>query len=85
MLEKFVGYAPIEDIGRCESVATLFIIAKKEALFDNEDHAVLAHERATGVKKLVTVPGIKHYGVYYEARDRVQREAIAWYDEHLKR
>jgi hypothetical protein len=37
------------------------------------------------VKKLVTIPDIKHYGVYYEARDRAQKEAIAWYDEHLKK
>ena len=59
-------------------------LAKKEELFDNKDHAILAHERATGVKKLVTVPDIKHYGIYYEARDRAQKEAVAWFDEHLK-
>ena len=43
------------------------------------------HERATGVKKLVTIPNIKHYGIYSEARERAQKEALAWYDEHLKR
>jgi hypothetical protein len=32
----------------------------------------------------VTIPGIKHYGVYYEARARVQKEAIDWFDAHLK-
>ena len=53
-------------------------------MFDNKDHAILAHERATGVKKLVTVPGIKHYGIYNEARGRAQKEAIAWFDEYLK-
>lgn len=84
VLEKFVGYAPIEDIGRCKDCAKLFVIAENEELFDNKDHAILAHARATGVKKLVTVPGIKHYGIYYEARDRAQKEAVAWFDEHLK-
>jgi uncharacterized protein len=84
VIEKFVGYAPIEDIGRCKNVAKLFIIAEKEELFDNKDHAILAHERATGVKKLVTIRNIKHYGIYYEARDQAQKEAIAWFDEHLK-
>ena len=78
-------YAPIEDIDRCKDFAKLFIIAQNEELFDNKDHAIKAHERATGIKKLVTVEGIKHYGVYNEARDRVQKEAIAWFDEHLKR
>jgi len=85
VIEKFVGYAPIEDIGRCKGCAKLFIIAEKEELFDNKDHAILAHERATGVKKLVTIKDIKHYGIYNEARDQAQKEAIAWFDEHLKR
>jgi dienelactone hydrolase len=84
VIEKFVGYAPLEDIGRCGKCAKLFIIAENEELFDNREHAILAHERASGVKQLVTIPGITHYGVYREARDRAQREAIAWYDEHLK-
>src|SRR5262245_56698309 len=82
--EKLMQYAPIEDIGRCKDCAKLFIIAENEELFDNKDHAILAHERATGVKKLVTLKGIKHYGVYNEARDQAQKEAIAWFDEHLK-
>lgn len=83
--EKLMQYAPIEDIGRCGNCAKLFLIAENEELFDNRDHAILAHERATGVKKLVTIPGIKHYGIYNEARDRAEREAIAWFDEHLKK
>jgi outer membrane protein assembly factor BamB/dienelactone hydrolase len=85
VIEKFVGYAPIEDIGRCKDCAKLFIIAEKEELFDNKDHAILAHERATGVKKLVNIKGIKHYGIYNEARDQAQKEAIAWFDEHLNK
>ena len=84
LVEKFIGFAPIEDIGRCEKCAKLFIIAEKEELFDNKDHAILAHNRATGVKKLVTIPGITHYGIYKEARNQAQMEAIAWFDEHLK-
>lgn len=84
IIEKFPAYAPIEDIGRCKDCAKLFIIAENEELFDNKQNAILAHERASGIKKLVTIPGIKHYGVYYEARARVQKEAIDWFDEHLK-
>ena len=32
----------------------------------------------------MTIPGIKHYGIHNEARERGQREAIAAFDEHLK-
>jgi len=63
----------------------LFIIAGKEELFDNRDHGIKAHERAKGPKKLITIPDIKHYGIYNEARGQAQKEAIGWFDEHLKR
>ena len=85
VIEKLATYAPIEDIGRCKDCAKLFIIAENEELFDNKQNAILAYERATGVKKLVIVKGIKHYGIYNEAREQAQREAIAWFDEHLKK
>ena len=85
VLEKFIGYAPIEDIGRCEPVAKLFIIAENEELFDNKDHAIRAYERATGVKKLVTIKGIKHYGAYNEKRHEAQQLALGWFNEHLKK
>lgn len=82
--EKLMRYAPIEDIGRCEKCAKLFIIAENEELFDNKDHAIKAHELATGVKKLATVKGIKHYGIYREKRKEAQQLAIDWFSEHLK-
>jgi dienelactone hydrolase len=83
--EKLMQYAPIEDIGRCTKCAKLFIIAENEELFDNKDNAILAHDRSTGVKRLITIPKIKHYGIYTEARAQAQKEAIAWFDEHLKK
>ena len=82
--EKLMGYAPLEEIKRCEKCAKLFIIAENEELFDNKEHGILAHQRATGVKKLVTVKGIKHYGIYREKRKEAQQLAISWYDQHLK-
>ena len=85
ILEKLMGYAPIEDIGRCERVAKLFIIAGNEELFDNRDHAILAYQRATGVKKLVTIAGIRHYGIYSTKRQEAQQLALDWFDEHLKK
>ncbi len=57
----------------------------REERFDNKDCAILAQERATGVKKRVTIKDIKHYGSYNEACDQARKEAIAWFDEHLKR
>jgi hypothetical protein len=78
VIEKFMADAPIEDIGRCQNCAKLFIVAEKEELFYNKDHAILAHERAKGTKKPVIIPGIEPYGIYNEARSQAQKEAIAW-------
>ena len=82
--EKLMQYAPVEDAARATGCAMLFVLAENEELFDNKDHGIKAHERATGPKKLVIVPKIKHYGIYMEARKEAQQLAIAWYDEHLK-
>ena len=84
VLEKLMRYSPIEDIDRVERCAKLFIIAENEELFDNADHAILAHKRAKGVKKLAVLKGIKHYGVYREKRKEAQQLAIDWFKEHLK-
>ena len=77
-------YAPVEDAARAGHCATLFVVAENEELFDNKEHGILAHERAKGPKKLVIVPGIKHYGIYLQARKQAQQLALDWYDEHLK-
>lgn len=83
--EKLMQYAPVEDVARAPQCAMLFVLAENEELFDNKDHGIKAHERATGPKKLVIVPKIKHYGIYMEARKQAQQLAIDWYDEHLKK
>jgi hypothetical protein len=82
--EKFIWHVPVEDIGKVDHVAKLFIIAGDEELFDNRDHAINAYEQAGGVKKLVSIPGITHYGVYRDKREQVQRLAVEWFDKYLK-
>lgn len=82
--ERLMHYAPVEEVEKAPNCAMMFIIAEKEELFNNRDHGVKAHERAKGPKRLVTIPNIKHYGIYEEARGQAQKLAIEWYDEHLK-
>lgn len=82
--EKFLLYAPIEEVAQAGNCAMLFIAAEREELFDNRKHPRLAYERATGPKKYVEIPGIAHYGIYGEAREQATRLAIEWFDRHLK-
>ncbi|HET6328051.1 MAG TPA: alpha/beta fold hydrolase [Planctomycetaceae bacterium] len=83
--ERLMQYAPVEDVPRAKHCAMLFVLAEKEELFDNKDHGLKAFERATGPKKLVVIPKIKHYGIYLEARKQAQQLALDWFDAHLKR
>jgi hypothetical protein len=61
-----------------------FVIAEKEELFDNKDHGIAAYQRARGPKNLVTIPGITHYGIYVEARQKAHLLAQEWFDRNLK-
>jgi alpha-beta hydrolase superfamily lysophospholipase len=82
--DKLMQYAPVEDADKAPGCAMLFILAEKEELFNNQEHGILAHERAKGPKKLVIIPNITHYGVYTQARGQAQKLAIEWFDQHLK-
>ena len=81
--DKLMHYAPVELAKQASHAALMFVIAENEELFDNRDHGIKAHAAATGTKKLVVLPGIKHYGIYREAREQAQKLAIDWFNEHL--
>jgi dipeptidyl aminopeptidase/acylaminoacyl peptidase len=81
---RFMNHMPVEELSRAPRCAMQFVIAGKEELFDNKDHALKAYERVQGPKNLVTIPNITHYGIYYEARKEAQRLALEWYEKHLK-
>jgi len=83
--EKFLLYAPVEDAAHAKNCAMLFIAAENEELFDNKAHPELAYSRAPEPKKYVVIPGIRHYGIYGEAREQATRLAIEWFDQHLKK
>jgi hypothetical protein len=81
---KLLIFAPVDDAHLAPECAMQFVIAENEELFDNRDHAIRAHERAKGPKRLVSIPKIKHYGIYFEARKQAQDLAIEWFNQHLR-
>jgi dienelactone hydrolase len=84
IFDKLMQYAPVEDVDKAPKCAMLFVLAEKEELFDNKDHGILAYNRAKGPKKLVILPGLKHYDIYLVARKEAQRLALEWFDKYLK-
>lgn len=84
--ESLARYAPIDLAGQVKETAVLFIVAEKEELFDNKDHAKLAYDRMAGTrKKYISIPNITHYGVYREQREQAVKYAIEWFDQYLKK
>lgn len=83
--DKLLHYSPVEEASKVKDCAALFIVAEKEELFDNKDHAKLAYDRMPGTKKkYVSLPGIPHYGIYREMREQAIKLAIEWFDQYLK-
>jgi dienelactone hydrolase len=83
--DKMLQYAPVDEAPKVKDCAALFIVAEKEELFDNKDHALLAYDRMPGKKKkYVSIPHITHYGIYREAREQAIKLAIEWFDQYLK-
>ena len=84
--DHLLQYAPVEDAPKVKDCAVLFIVAEKEELFDNKDHARLAYDRMPGTKKkYVVVPNITHYGIYTTERAQAMKLAIEWFDQYLKK
>ena len=84
--EHYQIFAPIEDLGRRPSLpAVLVIDAANDELIDIRQHGQRFHERLTGPKQRVVLPGIKHYDIYRgEPLEQARRLAIEWYDKQLK-
>jgi dienelactone hydrolase len=83
---KFGIYEPVEELDRAPNCAMEFVIAEKEELFDNKDHALKAMPNVKGPKRLITIPGITHYGIYFNQAARKQSNdlALEWFERYLK-
>jgi len=67
-----------------ETVPILFVIAEKEELMSNDDHARASAAALRGPTKVVEIPGITHFEVYRgEAFEQGARAAADWFLEHL--
>ena len=77
-------YRPFHHLKAIGDRPVLFIVAEKEELMNNRDHAYAAMEVLTGPKKLVSVPGITHFEMYSNEPFEISSNAAAtWFREHL--
>jgi alpha-beta hydrolase superfamily lysophospholipase len=81
--DKLLHWWPNEEAYHL-TAAALFIVAENEELVRNKDNGQRAFERAAGPKQFVTIPDIRHYGIYGEARAQAVKLAIDWFNQYLK-
>ncbi len=77
-------YRPFHHLKAIGDRPVQFVVAEKEELMKNADHAYAALEVLTGPKKLISVPGITHFEMYSNEPFEISSNAAAeWFREHL--
>jgi hypothetical protein len=78
-------YRPFHSVDEVpETVPILFVVAEREELMSNDDHARAAAAALRGPTKVIEIPGITHFEVYRgEAFELGARAAADWFIEHL--
>ncbi len=77
-------YRPFHHLKAVGDRPVMFIVAEKEQLMKNSDHAYAAMEVLTGPKKLISVPGITHFEMYINEAFEISSNAAAeWFREQL--
>jgi hypothetical protein len=77
-------YRPFRYVKEVGARPVLFIVAEKEELFNNRDHAYAAAELLTGPSQVISVPGITHFEMYINEAFEVSSNAAAdWFRQHL--
>jgi uncharacterized protein len=77
-------YRPFHHLKAIGDRPVQFVVAEKEELMKNADHAYAAMDVLTGPKKLISVPGITHFEMYINEPFEISANAAAeWFREHL--
>jgi len=83
-LKMVEDYRPFHHLKAVGDRPVLFVVAEKEELMNNRDHAYAALEVLTGPKKLISVPEITHFEMYINEPFEISSNAAAnWFREHL--
>jgi hypothetical protein len=84
-LAHFAHYDPLSEIDQVR-VPTLIMDAGNEDLFATEDNggaAAAALERNGIPVEYLVIPGIDHYGIYFDGYETGSERARAWWERHL--
>ncbi len=85
-LAKWTNYDPLGQLDRL-SVPTLMMDAGNEEMFAIADNAGRAYEilkgRSGQISHYEVIPGIDHYGIYFDGYEHSSTMARDWFERHL--
>ncbi|MDX3457118.1 dienelactone hydrolase family protein [Streptomyces sp. ME02-8801-2C] len=85
-LAKLAHFNPLAQVERLR-IPTLIIDAGNEEMFPIADNGARAAEiiknTAGGVVDYQVIPGIDHYGIYFDGYEPGSRAALDWWERHL--
>ncbi|MEU1443994.1 alpha/beta hydrolase [Streptomyces mirabilis] len=85
-LAKLAHYDPLAQVDRLR-IPTLIIDAGDEEMFPIADNGARAAEiiknTPGGVVDYQVIPGIDHYGIYFDGYEPGSRAALDWWERHL--
>lgn len=87
-LAKWTQYDPLRQLDRL-TVPTLMMDAGNEEMFAITENAGRAYEilrtKPDQIVHYEVIPGIDHYGIYFDGYDKSSRMALDWFIRHLGR
>ena len=83
-LAKCLQYNAIKAAERV-TAPTLLLVAGEEEMFDNAENSGRVYEALKGRVPChyETIPGINHYGVYFDGYEPCSTMALEWFQKHL--
>jgi dienelactone hydrolase len=85
----FARWTQYDVLGQLDrlSVPTVMLDAGKEELFSIADHCGRAYEilkaKPGQIARYEVIPGIDHYGIYFDGYARSSQVAVDWFRDHL--
>lgn len=85
-LGKWTQYNPLSQLDKL-SVPTLMIDGSEEKMFAITDNSGRAYEilkeKPGQIARYEVIPGIDHYGIYFDGYDLGSKLALEWFERHL--
>lgn len=80
--QAIIDYRPLEAVAARATAGLLWLAVERDSVVPAE-HSRRLFAAASEPKRLVILPGQRHYAAYIEHLDVITAEAIAWYGAHL--